>query len=444
MKTKFFTRNLILGILLLVVQQSAFSQESPAASDFNPFDAPESGKLISVYREFYKQKLYYMAMDTWTVLFDKYPEASEKQYVDGVIMFRQFIEDAPEGQVRENKIDTLMLIYDRRMEYFDGEGNILGRKGNDLLRFRSADLDQAQAAYDMLKESLEMQGTRSRDAVMLNFISAGLILQRAERIDKVQVMDDYFMISGLLDQLEGTSSRWDRARSAIDDMILKEDILTCVGLDLYFGPRFDTHREDRDLLEKMISYYESSGCNQSDFYLAASESLYNMDPDSESAHQLALLFIGREDLEKATFYLQMALFDDKLSGETRADWNYKLSIISLAREEHCEAIEFARESLANLDNYGKAYMVLGDAFIAARKQLGDDFQQRTAYWAAADKYAAAAKMYPSLAEESEEKLASCTAQFPNKEDIFFQDYRLGNSFRVGGCIQENTTIRSRD
>jgi hypothetical protein len=437
-------RNLIIGVLLIVLQQSGFSQDSPAAEDFNPFDAPESGKLISVYREFYKQKLYYMAMDTWTVLFDKFPEASEKQYVDGVIMFRQFIEDAPEGQARENKIDTLMLIYDRRMEYFGGEGNILGRKGNDLLRYRSADLDQAQAAYDMLKESLEIQGTMSRDAVMLNFISAGLILQRANRIDNIQIMDDYFMISGLLDQLEGTSSRWDRTRSAIDDMILKEDILSCVGLDLYFGPRFDSHREDRDLLIKMISYYESSGCYQSEFYLAASESLYEIDPDSESAHQLALLFIGREDLEKATFYLQMALSDDKVPGETRADWFYKLSIISLAKGEHCEAIEYAREAIAYLDNYGKAYIALGDACIASRAQLGDDFQQRTAYWVAADMYTAAAKMDPALAEESAQKLASCTAQFPNKEDIFFQDFRLGNSFRVGGCIQENTTIRSRD
>jgi tetratricopeptide (TPR) repeat protein len=178
--------------------------------------------------------------------------------------------------------------------------------------------------------------------------------------------------------------------------------------------------------------------------MAASESLYELDPDSESAHKLAMIAIGQEDLESATFYLQMALSDDKLSGETRADWFYKLSIISLAKGEHCEAIEFAREAIAYLDNHGKAYIALGDACIASREQLGDDFQQRTAYWVAADMYAAAAKMDPALAEESSQKLASCSAQFPNKEDIFFQDFRLGNNFRVGGCIQQNTTIRSRD
>ena len=437
-------RNLIVGLLLIVLQQSGFSQDSPAATDFNPVDVPESGKLISVYREFYKQKLYYHAMDTWTVLFDKFPEASEKQYVDGVTMFRQFIEDAPEGQARENKIDTLMLIYDRRMEYFGGEGNILGRKGNDLLRYRSSDLDQVASAYAMLYESLEIEGTNSRDAVMLNYITASLILQRGERIDNIQVLEDYFMISGLLDQLEGTSSRWDRARTSIDDMILNENILSCAGLDLYFGTRFDTHREDQGLLEKMIDYYENSGCEESDLYLAATENLYRMDPDSESAHELALLYIGREELENATYYLGMALADENLPAETRADWSYKLSLVSLARGEHCEAIQFAREAIANQNDYARAYIVLGDAYIAYRKKLGDEFQQQCAFWAAADKYLEASRMDSALADESDQKLAICTANYPNKEDIFFQDYQLGNNYRVGGCIQENTTIRARD
>ena len=39
-------------------------------------------------------------------------------YVDGVTMYRNFIELAPDGPVREGLIDTLMLIYDRRKEYF--------------------------------------------------------------------------------------------------------------------------------------------------------------------------------------------------------------------------------------------------------------------------------------------------------------------------------------
>jgi tetratricopeptide (TPR) repeat protein len=140
----------------------------------------------------------------------------------------------------------------------------------------------------------------------------------------------------------------------------------------------------------------------------------------------------------------MALVDDKLPDETRAEWFYELSIVCLAKGDHCEAIGFAREAKAYNNDYGKAYIALGDAFIACRKQLGDDFQQRCAYWAAADMYEAAARVDPNLAEESGQKLAICTAQYPSTEDIFFRDLKEGNSFLVGSCIQENTTVRSRD
>ena len=59
-------------------------------------------------------------------------------------------------------------------------------------------------------------------------------------------------------------------------------------------------------------------------------------------------------------------------------------------------------------------------------------------------YQLAARVDPALAEESSQKLAICTAQYPGKEDIFFQDFQAGNNYLVGGCIQENTTVRSRD
>lgn len=443
MKINHIPRILILALLLAGFQRPAISQDIVTADEFNR-SGSEYGMLISTYREFFKNHLYDMALESWWILYNEHPDVSEKLYVDGVTMYRKFIEDATEGQAREGKIDTLMLIYDQRMAYFNGEGNILGRKGSDLLRYRNSDMEQVQEAYGMLKRSLEIEGTKSRAPVMQNFIQSGLMLHHASMIDASQAMEDYFMVSGFLDQLEGGSSRWKRTRTSIDEMILKEDILSCVGLDLHFGTRFDRDNEDKALLEQMIKYYSSAGCKQSDFYAAASEKLFEIDPGAESAHQLAMLFISRENLEKAAFYLQLAVQDDQLTIETRAEWFFELSIIKLASGDHCEAINFAREAIANKDDHGKAHMALGDAFIAARKQLGDDFNQRTAYWAATDMYRAAARVDPALAEESSEKLAICTAQYPDGEDIFFMDLKVGSSYKVGGCIQQSTTIRARE
>ncbi|GAG01450.1 unnamed protein product, partial [marine sediment metagenome] len=93
-------------------------------------------------------------------------------------------------------------------------------------------------------------------------------------------------------------------------------------------------------------------------------------------------------------------------------------------------------------DYGKAYILLGDSFIASRDNLGDDFQQRTAYWVAADMYKKATSVDPSVAEETNQKLTDYAGQYPNNEDIFFRDIEDGDPYLVGGCINEYTTVRS--
>jgi hypothetical protein len=444
MKGAYINRVLLLGVFLSVFQQFGLAQSVVTADQFNPNGGDDRGRLLSTFNEFYKAELYNEAVESFWTIFRDFPDASEKFYVDGVGMYRYFIGKTDEGQARYNLVDTLMLIYDQRVTYFGGEGNILGRKGIDLLRYRGNDQEQVLAAYEMLKESVAIEGVKSRDVVLLNYITAGLLLQSSGALDKGRVMEDYFQVMDLMDQQAGSSSSRDRTRATIDEMVQKEGVFTCEGLNRYFEPQFEQNSEDRELLEKIINTYASAECNESSLYIAASEKLFKLDPGSAAAHNLAMLFIGRNDLDKAAMYLEMAVLDGELSNDTRAEWFYELSIVSLARGEECEAISYAKEARTNKISYGRAYIALGDSYIASRKQLGDDFQQRTAYWAAADMYQAAARVDTSLAQESGEKLAICTAQYPNKEDIFFQDLHVGSSFYVGGCIQENTTVRSRD
>ena len=103
-------RILILSALLIVLQHPAYSQDSERAKEFNSSDNLNQGKLVSTYREFFKNEMYYPALESWWTIFNEYPGSSEKLYVDGVTMYRHFIKETPEGQSRENKIDTLMLI----------------------------------------------------------------------------------------------------------------------------------------------------------------------------------------------------------------------------------------------------------------------------------------------------------------------------------------------
>ena len=405
-------------------------------------DSVDCGVYLSSYREFFKIKYYNLAKEPWSIAFDNCPESSERMYVDGVTLYRNFIEEAPEGPVREGLIDTLLLIYDRRMENFGDEGNVLGRKGRDLLAYRNADIDQVQNAYEMLKRSIEIEGTKSQESVMLLFLRAGIMLNKEDKLDEIQLIDNYIMLSGMLDQMEKRSSRWKRTRATLDEMVLKEGILSCEALDRYYAIHFEENKKDKNYLEMAIALYKVSACNRSDIYVAASENLYSIDPDPESAHNLGILFISRNDNKKAADYLEKAVQGDNIDTETRAQWYYKLALVSLAIEDHCEAIEYAREAVKLKEDFSTAYILLGDAFIASRNNLGDDFQKRTAYWAAADQYRKAALADPSVERETRQKLNDSLGQYPKSEDVFFHDLREGDTYLVEGCINENTTVQA--
>jgi hypothetical protein len=285
--------------------------------------------------------------------------------------------------------------------------------------------------------------SKSRDAVLVTFINAGITLNKADKIGDNQVIEDYFMVTGIIDKLLAKSSRWEAAKKNVDELMLNSGLLTCDALNRYFEPQFEANKGDQAFLEKLIKFYTETGCDRTDMYVAASEQMYEIEPGPKSAHQLARLFMIRSDYPKASQYLKEAVQGSEIDAETKAEWYFELAIVTRAQEKYCDAIAYAREAVALKSNYGQAYLLLGDCYIFSRDNLGDDFQQRTAYWAAADKYAKAKAVDPSVSAEATKKIEDYSSQYPNNEEVFFRDMKDGDSFEVKGCINEYTTVRSR-
>jgi len=450
MKTKAL-KTILLTLMSLLFVLPAISQKG--IEDGSKYgkgkDSINCIKNLSLYREFFKHNNYKDAIQPWRQVFGECPAASERMYVEGITMYRKAIESSSTVDRKEQLIDTLLLIYDRRMEYFGGEGNVLGRKGIDILRYRrinaegSVNVDAVNDGYNALKRSIELQKNKTRDAVMITFISSSITLNQKGRLEDNQVIEDYFMATEIIDQLLKKSSRWPKAKASIDDNMIKSGILTCDALNSYFQPQFEANKTDSEFLENVIRFYDASGCDRADLYVAASEQMYRIDPGPVSAHQLAILFIAKSDFQKAATYLKMSVIGEDTDDETRAEWYYELTVVCLANKDYCDAIAYAREAVVRKPNYGKAYIALGDAIIASRDNLGSDFEKRTAFWVAADKYAKAKSVDPSVTADANKKLRDYAAQYPNHEEVFFRDMKDGDSYQVKGCINEYTTVRSR-
>ena len=158
MKTKAL-KTILLATISLLFALPAFTQKG--IEDGSKYgkgqDSIECIKNLSLYREFFKHSNYRDAIHPWRIVFGSCPASSERMYVEGITMYRNMIESASNPARIDQLIDTMLLIYDRRMEYFGGEGNVLGRKGIDLLRYRNNDVDAVEEAYGYLKRSIELE-----------------------------------------------------------------------------------------------------------------------------------------------------------------------------------------------------------------------------------------------------------------------------------------------
>lgn len=400
---------------------------------------------LSLYREFFKHNNYNDAIKSWRKAFNECPASSEKMYVDGVRMYKKFISGEKNPDVVEAFVDTIMLIYDQRIEYFNDEANVLGRKAIDLLRYRKDDLESIEQAYNFLGKSIRLDPDEARDAVIILFVNASVSLNKAGVVTVDQSVEDYFLASEIIDkQLEKNSKnrRFIRAKENVDEFMLDANIMDCDALNRYYEPKFEANKDNEEFLNQMIDFYYTAACDRSDMYVKASEQLYQINPTHESAYKLARLLVAKETYDKATQYYLEAVAGD-VDNETKATYYYELAQVTRVQGNTCQAIEYAREATKNDPNLGEAYILLGDLYIESRTNLGDEFEQRTAFWAATDKYIQAKNVDASLASDANKRIGDYSSQYPDGETIFFRTLEAGDSYLVKGCINEYTTVRPR-
>ncbi len=400
---------------------------------------------LSLYREFFKHNNYKDAIKSWRKVFNECPASSQNMYVDGVQMFKKFISGEKNPDVVEAYVDTILMIYDRRMEYFNDEANVLGRKASDLLRYRKDNIESIEEAYGYLAKSVELDPEGARDAIVLLYMNTSVSLHKTGRLSQDQTIKDYFIASEIIDnnlQKNPNDRRFQRVKENVDDFIMGEGILTCEALNQYYEPRFEENKDNEAFLNKMIDFYYNSGCDRSDMYVKASEQLYLIQPDHESAYKLARLLVAREEYDKASQYYLEAI-NGEGSPEQTGRYYYELGQITRVKGETCKAIEYAREAAKKDPDMGDAYILLGDLYIESRENLGDAFERRTAFWAAADKYIKAKNVDPTTADDADKRLNDYVSQFPDSEECFFRTLNDGDAYLVKGCINEYTTVRSR-
>lgn len=448
MKTGIKTIIFLLMVSMLssvaVMAQSDDDAASPAAGPKYGADSVNCVMHLSLYREFYKQKNYKDAYPHWRWVFNNCPIASQNTYIDGAKMVSAKIDETKDAALRDKYVDTLMMVYDQRIRYFNREGYVLGRKGIDLFTYKP---DKTEQLYHIFKKSVELSGDKSEAAVLVYYFRSIISMVEINKLEKSSIVDGYDQLSEILDfNLKQSAAdpkklaNWENTKANIESTF--EPFATCPDLVGIYSKKFAEKPEDVELLKKITNILERKGCVKEDLFFKATENLHRLEPGAQSAYLMGTLNLERNNLSKAAEYMAQAAELYENPGD-KVKALFILANINFNQRSYTQARSNAQKILQIDPSNGKALILIGDLYANSSSMCAeDDLGGKSVFWAAVDKYVRARSVDPSVESEANGKIAQFSKHFPAGSDLFFRDMQEGSSYTVGCWINETTTIRA--
>ncbi|MBN2484378.1 MAG: tetratricopeptide repeat protein [Bacteroidales bacterium] len=393
---------------------------------------------LSTMSEFVKIKVFEYAYPAWGECFKKCPGASKNIYIHGEKIIGYKIENSESETEKQAFIDTLMMLYDQRIQYFNDEGKILGKKGISLLQYRR---DAIEEAYGYLKKSLEIEKSDVDEAVAATFITCSSVLFKNNKLQADEMIANYLSAIEALNTAKQTEKTL-TAIESVEKTFAESGAADCNALIEIFTPKYMANQQDVETLKKITELLKNSGCQKTDLFAQASESLFAIEPSATAGANLGIVFAAREEYSKAIEYYLKAV-ELETDAEKKAQNYFQLAAISVQTKNLPDVKKYGYEAVSLKPDFGEAYIIIGNAYALASSNCGStNFEKASVYLAAVDKFIKAKSVDPTVSEKASELINNYSRFFPNNEDAFFEGYTDGQQYTVKCWINEPTTIRT--
>ncbi len=452
---RFFTKILITGMITLLGAQ-AFSQKG--IEDGSKYGHGEDSirclKNLSLFVEYVKQKSYADAVPSWEICFNECPLANSKIYTYGVRIMDWRISKEKDDAKKEELFQQLMGVYDQRIKYMGnsrkyGEDYILGRKAVKLLNYKKTEPEAREQAQEWFNKSISTRKTNSEPAVLATFMTNTVAMYKDGQTDAEEVVKNYITVNDILaKQIELEKKAKDiemlkDVKDNVEKLFATSGAADCETIEKIFTPQLSENKDNLDWLKLVNKLLARANCEDAQLLYDISENLHKIEPSSSSAYGLARMYLKSKDLEKSVEY-----YNEAISLEEEADqkgtFYYQLGLIQFNQGKLADARSNARKAIELRPDWGDPYILIGNLYATSATTFGkDEFEHKTAYWAAVDQFVKAKKIDAGVTSKANELIGIYSQHFPGTEDIFFRNLKVGDTYPVGGWIGVNTTIRAK-
>ncbi|MBQ2027409.1 MAG: enzyme of heme biosynthesis [Alistipes sp.] len=444
---------LFIGLAFALVVGSA------SAQDFNDPQYAKWGENAEQRKEnilastFLKEELnnrnYNQAAKYLQQLLQNCPAASENTYANGIRLYKQKINRAKSLAEKNVYVDSLLLLYDIRLEHFGahpkrGKAYILDRKAREHLTYREGDREGIRKDFELaIAAQVESNGTADPELVAIYFKNL-CDDYKNDIVDAMTIVNAYEANSKYFANIDATQEEF---KNQFETSFGTSGAASCENLQKIFEPKIAAAPSDEALLAHAFQLMSKANC-ESDFYLSVGEMYYNVKPQSSVAMLLAQLFQNKKEFAKANQYLREALAQETVA-EEREKLLARIGILEMTANNYAAAVKAFNESINidETDDDGLALYFLAQCYVAASKDCGSELAKHSVYWIAYDYVAKAIPLMEAAAipqVEAAKSLAnSYRSVFPTAEECFFAELKEGATYTISCGAAKGLTTKVR-
>lgn len=391
-------------------------------------------------------------------IFNKYPKSHINHYIRGERIMESLIEAAETDEEKDKLLEDLMKMQDRRVEYFGERPYVTARKANALLKYKIGErnnqlsdeelINVMKKAYDWINTSITELGPKSNVSTVILFMNTTVSLFRLGELTKETVVKNYDASSKILNGIIENSEDDVEVKNAkeiaiprIEQQFGESGAADCEALVNIYTPQYEENIDDAEYIKSMISKLRRADCDNIELLDRATVRLYELDPSAEAAFNLAHNYLIKDDIDNAKKYYKLAIEQETDNNLLATYYLEYASVIYSKDRNYPEARENARKAVSLDPTLCRAYILIGDIYVAASSSFSDDnFKRSTVFWVAVDYYNKA-RAYDECSGDAVGKIAEYSKHFPNKEDGFMDGIQDGDTYKVEGWINETTKAR---
>ena len=435
-------------MISVAVMALASSSALSAQGKFGP-DSAECIKYLSYYTEYYKQKNYDSAIPNWRQAYKLCPPTARYNLLsNGTTLVKRLIQQNSKNPIyREALIDTLMTIYNQRVEFWPKYAtSSLNNKALDIYNFMKK---EPVKVYNGLTEVISINKGETTPNVFLFQVNTAIDLYKDGLLDANSVISAYETAVQYLGEAtpknDTEKATIEKVVGDIENLFISSQVASCDDLINLFGPRYEADSENLVLAKNIVKMMSvTDGCTDNDLFLNAITTMYNLEPSHTSAYLLYKLYSSRNDVENSIKYMEEAIAAEDSDAEVDAGYNFELAAFCYKNGKNTKAIECANNAVELSDTFdGKAYMLMGTLW-GGLVCPGNEIETRAKYWVAVDYMNKAKNADPELTEDANNYIKQYSAYYPQTADAFMYDITDGQAYTVSCAgLRANTTVRTQ-